>query len=449
MSDRLPVGPYRTLTNGNESIPWYMIPFDKQGVCEGPLTRQDLLDKVKAGTFTDILLFSHGWNNNWHDATELYENFFTGYTAMRRAKGLEYGRPFRPVLVGIFWPSIALEFPWEAAPRIAGDADTPEANEVTDSKVAVERREVGELAERIAPKNRARFYTLTQQQEKLNAEQALELAAIMAPLYTSSSDELQGAKKAPAPEELVATWAAAQPDEAKRARGDNFGFVGGGGAAAHAAGGDISFDPRDIVRLATVLQMKDRAGTVGAYGVGPLLGDLLAASNARVHLIGHSYGCKVVLSATCIKPLQRPVNSILLLEPAISYLCFADNVDGTGQPGGYKTALARVEQPILSTFSAEDAPLNKFFHLAVWRKEDLGEQRTAAVPPSKYAALGGYGPDGTPAGKDIPIQPMGKPYTFDSPTIKVYGLDSTGVIHGHGDISNEATWWALYNQLKG
>ncbi len=57
-------------------------------------------------------------------------------------------------------------------------------------------------------------------------------------------------------------------------------------------------------------------------------------------------------------------------------------------------ALDRVFRPILCTFSQHDAPLHRFFHLILRRDQDLGEMQIAAAgePPSRFAALGGYGP---------------------------------------------------------
>ena len=64
-------------------------------------------------------------------------------------------------------------------------------------------------------------------------------------------------------------------------------MIPGGAAAPGAAGGAQSLDPRQVIRVLTVYQMKDRAGVVGAFGVSELLRDLLNASTARVHAIGH------------------------------------------------------------------------------------------------------------------------------------------------------------------
>jgi pimeloyl-ACP methyl ester carboxylesterase len=193
--------------------------------------------------------------------------------------------------------------------------------------------------------------------------------------------------------------------------------------------------------------MKDRAGTVGANGVGPLLHDLLAArGNMRMHMIGHSYGGKVVLSAICAGgELPRKVHSVLLLQPAVSHLCFAERVPGTNKPGGYRKALERVERSIFSTFSDHDVPLTKLFHFALRRADDLGEERIAAggEPPSVYAALGGFGP--RRAGERlVDIQDVNNPYDLTDET-RIYGIRGTRTIMGHGDISNESTWWALYS----
>lgn len=121
MAQRLPPGPYRRLRldDGNE-IPYYIIPFDKRGLYDGPQTRRHLLDSAKEGSYSDIFLFSHGWINDWSVATRRYEEFITGYMNMRRKHNLPMAANYRPLLVGIFWPSTALVFGEdETGPQIA------------------------------------------------------------------------------------------------------------------------------------------------------------------------------------------------------------------------------------------------------------------------------------------------------------------------------------------
>lgn len=438
MPDRLPPGPYRVLPGeGGSDVPFYVIPFDKRGLCQGPETRRHLLDALASGGFSDVFLFSHGWNNDWSAAIEHYESFITGYMKMRRDRGLPVPAGYKPLLVGIFWPSAALVFTAkEKGPQFA--AGQPEA---VDEAIAEERREVEELAAELDPAQAATLYELAQK-TKLTEDEARRLAEVVADFYGRGDDEL-GTDTAVDPEELLEIWrrAPAETDELAEhiAGGPGFGPAGAGSFLS-------ALDPRQIIRIATVLQMKDRAGKVGASGVHELLRDILASDDARVHLIAHSYGGKLLLSATCAGALPRKVQSMLLLEPAVSHLCFAAAVPTTDRPGGYRAALDRVASPILSTYSSHDFPLTKIFHLTVRRAADLGEAKIAAAagnPPSKYAALGGFGP--RQSGEQlVDVRDAPDRYPLDDAT-RVYGIDGTRTIGSHGDISNESTWWALYN----
>lgn len=468
MSETLPAGPYRTIEGDNGmQVPLYIMPYDEQGHCQAPLTQEQLLSTIQDGTYTDVLLFSHGWNNDWKGVISTYQGFLNGYLHMRHDYGLTYPRPFRPLLIGVFWPSIAL--PNESGPTFAGFAvDDPQ---LVGTAVDPNQQAVQSLATLLSKDGAERLKALAQREQDLSQDEALELARLLAPIYIVAGDELPTKDSAPIAGELVALWqkitlkAPKAPNNSLPGTPGRIGFVRAPGTTPRgvgrtdqpattpeAAGLLDVLDPRLIIRLATVLQMKDRAGVVGAHGVGALLCDLLKTGAARVHLIGHSYGCKVVLSALCFQELPRLVNSVLLLQPAISYLCFAENATGEeepAKPGGYRDALKRVEQPILTTYSPHDVPLTQFFHLAVRRPSDLGDQQIAgAPPPSRYAALGGFGPGGCEKDcTEMHMRQVGDLYDLGSGGHKICVLNGAQAIFGHGDISNDYTWWALYNQI--
>lgn len=446
MTDRLPPGPYRELKSGQAIVPLYIIPFDKRGLCQGPETKHHLLEALRTGNVTDVYLFSHGWNDTFQKATGNYEKFFEGYGRLRERHGLPAPDPYRPLLVGIVWPAIDLLLPWEHGPQFAGAGTDP-----SDDLIANERGEVEEVAGDLSPEEAARFYQLAQQRE-LDAEQARELAAILAPRYPSEPDELGADATSITTDELVQVWAELGAARGEPAQPDDWGTTDGTGAEPKAAG-LFRFDPRDIVRAFTVYKMKDRAGVVGSAGVGPLLQGVLEASPAaKVHLIGHSYGCKVLLSALCRDPLPRKVESALLLEPAVNYLCFARQVPKMGKPGGYRAALDRTVQPMLSTFSSRDIALHDLFHLAVRRGSDLGELKIAALGavPSIYCALGGWGPGGLDGQEaaEVALKDYPDHYALAPGAIKIYGVNGTAGISGHSDVINERTFWALYNQVS-
>ncbi len=387
--DRLPPGPYRQIPIRDGVVaPWFVIPFDKNGVCEAPLTYGRLINDTADGRFSDVFVFSHGWNNDWKRAIENYERFIEGMVVHRRKHGLKVREDYKPLLVAIFWPSIDLVLPWEKAPGMAGA--TPNGG---DLQVDDESRQIQEIAGELKSNQVARFYELVRSGERINRDQALELAEMLLAQFQAQSDEVLGSETGKASsEDLVRVWSRLQETSEASVVDGSWGTAEGEGVGPMSAGG-FGFDPRDILRLITVYKMKDRAGTVGALGVGPLVRDLLRATEARLHLVGHSYGCKVLLSALCSAELPRSAESLLLLQAAVNHLCFAADVPGLGRPGGYRGALRRVEQPILSTFSSHDAALHRFFHLAVRRASDVGEMKIAgALEIPKFAALGGYGP---------------------------------------------------------
>ena len=111
-----------------------------------------------------------------------------------------------------------------------------------------------------------------------------------------------------------------------------------------------------------------------------------------------------------------------------------------------------VRKPILSTFSNRDIPLTKLFHLAVIRDSDWGEMKIAGVPPSKFAALGGFGPGGLEDGESttVTMPAVAQKYPAADGTLKVIGVDgSDGKIKGHGDVATDFTAWAHLNLVSG
>jgi hypothetical protein len=449
----LPAGPYELLDIGTGArAPWYILPFDKAGVCTAPKTRAHLLATLAAGGFTHVFLFSHGWNNDWKTSTKRYRDFIDAFTKVRQAAPGGAPGSYRPLLVGVFWPSTALVLPWEKPPVMAAAAGDPRA--AADEAVEEGLDELAEIAPELPAGQRERFYELAGA-ERLSGAEALELAALLAPLYGQGGDPEDGGE-VPAPETLLGLWRALPAPPAPAVDPDDFGFAPDATAPAGppAAAFDLSsLDPRGAVRAFTVWQMKDRAGTVGANGVAPLLRALLAAAGgARLQLLGHSYGCKVVLSALAGgAPLAAgAVDSVLLLQPAINGWAFAEKVEGEDFPGGYRKVLPWVRQPILTTFTRKDGPLTKMFHLAVRRKRDLGEVQIGAAAPNRFAALGGFGAQGgtPPEVLEIAMPTAGTAYpAFDAGT-RVVALAAHDLIGGHGDIVNPHTAWALLTQVR-
>jgi hypothetical protein len=447
MSTNLPVGPYReiTLKNGKRA-PFYIMPFDEDGRATAVKTREHLVKDATAGGYSHIFVFSHGWNNDFETALARYNSFIAAFQAVVPHDSPLMRDTYKPLLVGVTWPSIDLLFDWEEGPALSS---TPPAQrpEGFDRSVRKGQDELRLVAGLLPADKRAEFYDIASNDRPMTDAEGIKLARLIAPLYATSEDPTEPDGAPPTPEQLVRFWETAVMDA-------KAGLVEPGIGPASPTIKALPFglpDPRDVVRVFTVWKMKDRAGKVGSTGVSNLLRDLIsAAPAAKVHLIGHSFGCKLLLSAIAVgSELARPVTSVLLLQPAVSCYCFSSNVAGRGFPGGYRPTLVRIAQPILATFSSHDLPLTRVYHLALRRQADLGDTRTFEVgPPSEYSALGGVGPFGVSAteAQVIDIKVRGDPYQLGSGTPEVYGIRGDRAIDGHSGVINEVTAWALYCQ---
>lgn len=431
-------GPLKQVRAFGRDIPYYVIRFDKDGKCVSPESEDHLVAALQGGGYSHVLLYSHGWNNDFPSATLLYDRFLAGISDMAAAHAV-LPADFAPLFVGIAWPSTALTFGAEGGPDIAG---LPE-----DEKA--------ELIEALEPDNReAAEHMLLQ--DAVPLEDARQLASWLAAAQPHDTDQ-EVIAGGPGADDLLAGWVAAGQPVAADSVVDGFNGFGTAPAATpgeqgpQAAAWPEMLDPRWIVRLGTVLIMKDRAGIVGANGVADLVGRLLRDTDAKLFLFGHSYGCKVVMTAMAAISAGNPrrqAEGVLLLQPAVSRLCFAADV-GNGVEGGFVRALRLIARPVLATHSSRDFPLTQIFHLVARRELDAGELQMAGEP-SRFAALGGFGASGCAAGisADVALPHVGSwPAPFE-PSVRVVSLDGSDSIGGHGDVNRTETFWAALNLLK-
>lgn len=438
-------GDFPQILQGAE-IPYtyYGLRFDETGACVSPRTRERLVEDVKAGGYTDVFVFSHGWNNDWYDAEDLYARFIQEFHRILGTQGLS-GQPYRPLWVGVRWPSTILVLPWEQGPAVAvyDPAKPPAPDEPA----------VAALLSRLSEAEADRVRALTAR-PTLDPEGARELLGLLVKAAGEPVDEEMPGLAPPGVDALLDAWAADQAAQYEDVGDGEPVLPGAPGAIGRPdtpeAAGKVFGKGRDAVRVFTVWPMKDRAGLVGRFGVGPLIRELRdAAPGASLRLIGHSFGAKVVLSALGSPEFaDRRADSALLLQPAVSARCFAaDAVNGSA--GGYREVPRRVALPITMTFSNEDDPLHGCFHLAVCRRYDIGERQPApaGAPVPIFAALGGYGPQRVPG--EATVWPIQEPFdAYPVPAGRVatplLALNGAGVIHDHGDVKNPATAWAQY-----
>ena len=156
--------------------------------------------------------------------------------------------------------------------------------------------------------------------------------------------------------------------------------------------------------------------------------------DVRFHLAGHSFGC-IVVSATLLgRPdgaVLRPVQSVALLQGALSHWSYCDDIPSArGQAGYFHRIVAegRVRGPIVVTLSEWDSAVGRLYPIGA------GAKRRVSFAPGelpKYGALGAFGARGP--GLEIVDQemlPADADYHFEPGCI--YNLESSRFIR-HGD----------------
>jgi hypothetical protein len=353
-----------------------MVSFDKSGKLE---TSLDGLWKANGPAPTHIILLAHGWNNSKMEAGVTYRKM-----AQLLAKGLAENprqpQKFVPLFVGVRWPSLA----WEDDKGF--DFAVGELEKV--------------LQENVHPRFQELATVLLDRLEQLNDANPLLIKLGL------------GIVKKRFP--------------------------------------DLDFDPvilldaklfekknlSEVIRVFSFYEMKKRAGIVGKEGAYPLLSQLQKRfPNASLHLIGHSFGCKLWLNALADKELSRPIDSLVLLQAAVSQHAFAETLPFLDEKisGAYWKVPRRVSGPIVATFSKQDHPLTYAYPLASLAAGHVGEVplKQKDLDAEAYSALGakGFGDAGTNA-----TEKDGR-YLLRR---RLYSLDAEAMIAGHSGFINDA-----------
>ena len=377
-----------------------IVEINDKGGLSVPDQVEKLTKRLAGARPTHVFLMAHGWLNTKAGAKESFEKMLEVMTASADKHEL---RPdgFRPAMIGVYWPSLALE-----------------DNNSEDVKL---------LLERLPPQTAAKLTTILKKVGKIEA------------------DDLEALFQKEMPRDKVAkVFSLAQLFMGK----DFAGPDGGDRPDLTALDENDVKSLIDAVRIFSYWKMKKRAGTVGVNGARRLLMELQAElPGAEFHLIGHSFGCKVWLSALSGKEkesIPKPVHSLVLLQAAISTQAFAEAIPTKDKPikGGAHVILAdhRVKGPIVATFSALDGPVKRIYPLASRAAGHVGESEfhNRKLKKSAYQGMGAYGIDQVKARE---ILAPGKKYGFED---GVHSINAETKIKGHKDIYEPEVAWLIW-----
>jgi hypothetical protein len=381
---------------------------------------------VAAGGIKDLFVLSHGWNNGVTSARNLYVAMF-GLLAAQLGEHLPSS-----AAVGIIWPSLL--FPDD-------DPATAPAVPSTGAQLAAaltaafpgqhqQLANIGQLLDQ-QPQDPAKLTEFHQLAKGLvtTKPQGVEDTGESALLTANTATAFGHA-------------AAMAPHVTSSAQGIGNPFAG------------LWSGAREVLRTLSYYEMKNRAGVVGQNGLGPLLSQLRGPDGQpRVHLIGHSFGARLVSYTLAGLPAGQtgpasPVKSLTLIQGAFSHFTFASSLifDPT-RAGGLAGDGSRVDGPLLATFSVADRAVGWWYPAASMLAGQDSESATDLV--YRWGAMGHDGYQQTPNLTPVVLRPQDKPYGFTAGNF--YSLDANAVIcanqspfsGAHSDIQHPEVLWAV------
>ncbi len=323
--------------NNIANIPYAEAEFDKDGkLLSDP--------QVPAGT-TDLIVISHGWQNSRQRAEEIYTDLMTNFAKVTKDDPKMQARKL--AIIGVIWP--AKQWDLAMTNQKSGGADEGGAASLDDGNAADAQKVMQDAISRAAilfdePEEAKHIEKLRALAPKLEGNEAKQaefvqtLRSLLNPGDTqvaAQSDEDASNKFFHGnPEDIFEKAMAKAPGSTRDVHmpitspAEELAVGEGSGEAAgffdifsKAATGVAN-----LLNLTTYFKMKMRAGTVGSKGLAPLI-DKLATKVERIHLVGHSFGGRLVTAAAMDSKTSK-LHSLSLLQAAFSQHGFSRSKGG-------------------------------------------------------------------------------------------------------------------------
>ena len=428
------------------------VEFDTGGHIVDPSSQQKLISWLSSpagAEITDLVVISHGWNNDITEARALYSAFFQSMGATQGASGAA-ARKF--AIAAIFWPS----------KRFADyDLISGGAAALAPSLSAQLNAQLNQLKTILAadPTASVKIEHARDQISKLEVSQSAQDDFVFA--IAGLLPKPRGAADEGLDDSITALQTGQVQGHAVLSRLSAPVFpafpppAGSTGQALGLGGivSGITGAASRLLNLFTYYTMKDRAGVVGVTGVSQMILAIQTALPAlRIHLIGHSFGGRLVTAAANSLTAPRTIASMLLLEAAYSHHGLAKNWDGNGNDGAFRQVmlLPDISGSILITHSVHDTAVGLAYPLA----SRVMNQTASALGDrnDKYGGMGRNGAQHTPEAFDDFLAPVNAVYAPLPPGKTIRNLNGDGpapkpVIMSHGDVAKPEITWAWLSSL--
>lgn len=405
-------------------VEFALISFDEDGRERtddpaGGVFSRTILDRVGQTRPSHVFLFSHGWKGDVPSAIDQYNRWIGAMWKLEKDRQA-LGSGFRPMFVGLHWPSL----PWgEETLAAAVSFAAGGASAIAPLVDAAVQHFGGGDAVRKPLEAIFAAYERDPAARVLPDDVLAAYAALGAAIGFSAG---AGAEGAPDEEGAPLDPSAAVRAERAASLGESFGVVG------NLRNGILAG-----LRQASFWSMKHRARAIGEGGMHTFVADLQRGSDANVHLMGHSFGC-IVMSSILGGPkgqgrLPRPVNSAALVQGALSHWSYAEKIPHGNDRAGYFAGIIdrqAVGGPLLTTQSIHDSAVGVAYPAAVGLINEFAFGTTAAPP--KFGAMGSFGIQGTRKATAIPMLDASGAYGFQPG--QIYNVDGSQFVPDHNGI---------------
>ena len=381
----------------------------------------------------DLFVFAHGWNVDHASARDLTQWMFSTLSDLlgEDATGC--------AALGVFWPSLLFpdDQPSAAPATLPSGAELAKA--LSPAFAAPQQQNLDSIGALLDtqpedPNDLIHFHEL-----------ARSLVTTPAPPDGSEDANLQAALTGNTMALLTQAAALALPNHASAESIANpFDSLWKGG--------------REVLRAFSYYEMKNRAGLIGAQGLGPLLATLAGADPAlNIYLLGHSFGARLVASSLAGLPdsatgSASPVKTLYLIQGAFSHFAFASPMPVDASRTGLLAQYAdRVDGPFLATFTRADRAVGTWYPTASFLQRQDDEDVHDFMFRWEGMGHDGYQQDGATT---ITLLESGQNYDFTARCF--YNLDANSVIcadqnlfaGAHSDIRHPEVLWPLAHEAK-
>jgi hypothetical protein len=421
------------------NFPYFEVEFTKQGNPAKPQQINDLSQFLQNNpNITDLIVISHGWNNDNAEALDLYKRFFTSFRKQLNGMSSFAQRQF--AILGVIWPSKKFAdkdlIPAGAAASLGNGQSLQKLHARLDDLSGFFRasdadstlKQAAKLLDDLedSPAARKKFVALIRgilSKDAANNEDASDI------FFKLEEKELLERLSAPLPSLPTAEGGGG-------AAGFEEGSAAGG--VGDAFGGLVS-GVTNLLNFTTYYEMKERAGLVGRKGLNPILKQLRGQfASLRLHLVGHSFGGRLVTAAALAPKAESPLplHTLVLLQAAFSHNGFAKASGDLSNDGAFRSVVtaACVAGPILITHTKNDRAVGIAYPIA----SRLANQIASALGDENdpYGGMGRNGAIQTPESVKLKLLPKGSAYpTFADG--QVYNFLADDFVKDHGDVTDE------------